>query len=259
MDRKKFGIAVLLVLAVVAGILAFRFGRDNPINNKPVASDFGKQTGSNEDKNRTGQGKIKSGKNPGSVSGFAKGAKPKTDNNDYFTEIYGKVGKIQAVRADANPQVAALYKAFAAGDYEQTSSFFAPKVKFDPAILKDKTKLKKYVSTPVLGRIWEIKKPSAKEKVKSIRRLSDQMTRLKRGESATLKVLAAPGAPVTFTSFDASNFSNGIGTVTVVADKRGIARADFSAASGTYGSVRILAGSPLCSEQVAFTVEVVKE
>lgn len=59
---------------------------------------------------------------------------------------------------------------------------------------------------------------------------------------------------MTFTSFDLGKFHNELTSVTVQANDKGIAEAEFFGTPGTYSDVNILAGSPLLTEQVKFVV-----
>ncbi len=71
-----------------------------------------------------------------------------------------------------------------------------------------------------------------------------------------LKVKAVKDAPVTFTSFDLGSFHNQLTSVTVKADANGNAQAIFTGTPGTINNVNILAGSPMTSGQLKFTVNV---
>lgn len=79
---------------------------------------------------------------------------------------------------------------------------------------------------------------------------------MKQGEIVRLRVRATPNAPVTFTSLDLGQFDNQLNTISVPANEKGIAEAQFRGAPGTYGDVAIVAGSPMLAEQVRFTVYV---
>jgi hypothetical protein len=71
-----------------------------------------------------------------------------------------------------------------------------------------------------------------------------------------LRVQAKPGVPVTFYSADLGAWSNGLSTITVAADAKGVATAVFTATPGTVGDVRIIAGGPLTAGQVQFFINV---
>jgi hypothetical protein len=79
------------------------------------------------------------------------------------------------------------------------------------------------------------------------------------GGVAPLWVRSAPDAPVTFTAFDGGEFKeNGLASITVRADGRGLASAHFVATPGIEGDLTIVAGSPLNSGVQRFVFRVVK-
>jgi hypothetical protein len=74
---------------------------------------------------------------------------------------------------------------------------------------------------------------------------------------APLWVKGEPGAPVTFTVFDGGQFKeNGLPSVTVQADARGLAVAHYTAGPGIGGDVNIVAGSPLSVGVQRFSIRV---
>jgi hypothetical protein len=76
-------------------------------------------------------------------------------------------------------------------------------------------------------------------------------------EETPLWVKGLPGAPVTFTTFDGGAFKeNGLPSVTVQADGRGLAVAHFTAGKGIGGDVSIVAGSPLSMGVQRFVIRV---
>jgi hypothetical protein len=77
------------------------------------------------------------------------------------------------------------------------------------------------------------------------------------GGETPLWVKGLPGAPVTFTTFDGGAFKeNGLPSVTVQADGRGLAVAHFTAGKGIGGDVSIVAGSPLSMGVQRFVIRV---
>lgn len=76
------------------------------------------------------------------------------------------------------------------------------------------------------------------------------------GERVPLTVIAAGGAPVTFTSFDGGVFDNGLASMTVRAPVNGRAMVAFHAVAGTAPAATVLAASPYHTETVEFTVRV---
>jgi hypothetical protein len=80
---------------------------------------------------------------------------------------------------------------------------------------------------------------------------------LPEGGELPLSVKSTPGAPVTFTAFDGGKFKqNGLTSVTVRADARGLAIAHFTATRGIGGDVNIVAGSPLAAGVQRFLLRV---
>jgi len=78
----------------------------------------------------------------------------------------------------------------------------------------------------------------------------------RQGESVSLKVSALPQSPVSFMSEGLGKFSNELSSITVRTNKDGVASADFVLSGGTVDNVRVLAGGPMNSGQVVFTVRV---
>jgi len=137
----------------------------------------------------------------------------------------------------------------------------APRVSLEPpgvfdesAYLADKSG---YLDIVEPGRVYQTEPVG--EAVPPLKSMGRLHHRLMSGESVELAVLGVAGMPVTFTSFDLGHFKNGLSTITVEADADGIARAMFSAGSGTRGHVSVTAGSPVCSGMVSFSVFVAKE
>ena len=82
-------------------------------------------------------------------------------------------------------------------------------------------------------------------------------SKLSIGGSLALWVQGLPGAPVTFTTFDGGAFKeNGSSSVTVRADGRGLAVANFVATPGSGGDVNIVAGSPMAVGVQRFVVRI---
>ncbi|WP_246146324.1 hypothetical protein [Rubripirellula lacrimiformis] len=80
---------------------------------------------------------------------------------------------------------------------------------------------------------------------------------MRHGESVRLQLKTQAAMPATFTSFDNGVFSNGLTSITVKADKDGVATANFRASSGTAGEINIIAASPVATERVVYRVNVV--
>lgn len=84
------------------------------------------------------------------------------------------------------------------------------------------------------------------------------LAEIQRGSDAPLWVRGVPDAPVTFTAFDGGVFrENGMPSVTVQADARGLAVAYFRATPGLVGDLNIVAGSPLAVGVRRFRLRVV--
>jgi hypothetical protein len=80
-------------------------------------------------------------------------------------------------------------------------------------------------------------------------------TELSGDEPAILWIVTAPNAPVTYTAFTGGFFTeNGISSVSVRADARGLASAHFRADRGAEGDLMVIAGSPLASGMQQFRI-----
>jgi hypothetical protein len=106
------------------------------------------------------------------------------------------------------------------------------------------------------ARVFQSAQPDASAVV--ILRISEKCPVIKQGLSTILIVKALPEMPVSFTSFDLGRFENDLTSITVKANKEGIAQTVFTGSAGTIAKVNILASCPLTSGQVKFVVEVVK-
>jgi hypothetical protein len=157
------------------------------------------------------------------------------------------------VALDANEDVASLVEAFKEKKYpERVSPLVEPK-KFDLAEFEKDADAYLHVIEP--GRVFQTAQPGPGVSV--LRPAGSRMHRVLEGGSVKFRVQAIPGAPVTFSSFDLGQFSNQLTSITVRADKRGIAEVDFLAAPGPYVDMHVLAGSPLTTGQVRFIINVV--
>ena len=162
-----------------------------------------------------------------------------------MTDGYGTTPPITA----DNPQVRSAFEALKQGANhpERLSPFIAPKP-FDAVAYKANPQAYLDVAEP--GRVFQ-SKPFAPG-VAAIQPVSPYFQDVKQGESIELAVKVAPGAPVTFTSFDCGSFDNGLTTRTVAADAAGVARVKFLGMPGTVLETNILAASPMTSGQVRF-------
>lgn len=121
-----------------------------------------------------------------------------------------------------------------------------------------------YLSRAVFARAFETterefvtESERSRQKSETLKPVGDTFFELKTGETATLKVRTAPGAPVTFSSYDLGLFENNLNTITVPANRQGVAEAEYRATPGVYDDVRIIAASPVRLGQVEFDVLVV--
>jgi len=163
------------------------------------------------------------------------------------------IGPVQAVPGNANPQVASVLEAARSGQHpERLSPWIIPK-SFDAAAYRQNPKA--YLDVVEPGRVYGTAEPS--KTVPVLKPSGGQFFRLEQKQTTTLAVRSVPAkAPVTFTSFDLGAFENGLTSITVAADDQGVAQVKFTAIPGTVADVNILAGSPLASGQVKFTVYV---
>ncbi len=82
-------------------------------------------------------------------------------------------------------------------------------------------------------------------------------TRVVWGTEVILWIKTLPGAPVTFTVFGGGYFKeNGVGTISVRADARGLAGAHYTADAGIFGNVSVVAASPVAAGTQRFSVSV---
>lgn len=137
--------------------------------------------------------------------------------------------------------------------------FHRPKTPFDKSLLKPENSeaYTKYLSQHAPGRIYQIASPG--EDVPILRVVGKDFHSIRPGECVTLSVGAAPDAPVTFATTDLGSFKNGLQSITVKADSRGLAKAKFTATSGARFDTRIKVGCPLASGNVDFTVNIHKK
>ena len=114
-----------------------------------------------------------------------------------------------------------------------------------------------YLTVAEPGRVFATAQPSGE--TPELQRIGDEDRRLLRGKTVELAVIATPGAPVSFNSFDMGLFvASHLPCITVQADGDGVARARFMAEPGAVAECRVLAGSPMTSGQARFTVTIVE-
>jgi hypothetical protein len=159
-------------------------------------------------------------------------------------------GKTEAVAFDLNANTESIREALETGQHpERLSSFIQPEPFDAESYGRDP---QAYLDVVEPARVFQPAQPGPGVEV--LRQLSPRFTRIKQTESTKLRVQAVPDAPVTFTSFDLGKFQNQLTSVTVAANNKGIAEAEFFGRTGTYSNVNILAASPMTSGQVKFGV-----
>jgi hypothetical protein len=161
-------------------------------------------------------------------------------------------GSVAPVAPDANPQVKSVVEARLSGkNPERLTPFLAPQP-FDAKSYEADPE--KYLNIVEPGRVFQT--AQAGPKVPQLNPRGSLLRSMLQGDTVTLEVLAPAGAPVTFTSFDLGGFENKLTSMTVKADKRGLASVKFTATPGTIGNCNILAGCPLASGQVRFMMDI---
>lgn len=163
----------------------------------------------------------------------------------FSTEGYGVIPAIEA----RNPQVSSVIEALKTGKHpERLNPLIAPKP-FDASAYRSDRKA--YLDTAEPGRVFQ-RLPDSAAEAPFIRPVTPFSQDVRQGESVTITVKAAPGYPVTFTSFDAGAFENGLTTMTVEADAGGAASVRFLGMPGTVLASNILAASPMSRGQARF-------
>lgn len=178
--------------------------------------------------------------------------KPASDSGE--SNIPTKVlhGFSPPVSPTANKQVEGVYAALRDRTSPNAFSSFATAKPFDAEAYKKDPQA--YIETVEPSRVFSPAQPG--EGVKAIRPNGSIYHDVRQGESVALSVETEPGAPVTFTSFDLGFFSNELTSITVQADDKGIASAQFTAGGGTIDDLKILAASPMTTGQVKFHLNV---
>ncbi|MFH5806178.1 hypothetical protein [Alienimonas sp. DA493] len=156
------------------------------------------------------------------------------------------------IPADANPNARSVAEALRTGEHPERLSALVPAAPFDRAAYEADPQA--YLDVVEPGRVWQSLQPGPD--VPRVRRVSPTRSEIEQGESVALRARAAPGAPVTFVSFDIGAFRNRLPVVTVRADDDGLATAVFTATPGTLFDVEILAASPMTSGQLRYLVHV---
>ena len=164
-----------------------------------------------------------------------------------------KVGVAPSVSKEDSPAAAKLLEEAAKKDgerrYLSTSSKTEP---FD----RDA-----YLASPedylVLTRPGRIRQSLAPAKgVVPLRSQGGQFFQILQGESVFLSATAEPGMPVTFHTQQLGEFDNRLKTISVAADKEGVAKVKYHAVTGVVGVVQVMAASPVHSGRLDYVVEV---
>ena len=155
-----------------------------------------------------------------------------------------------------HPQVQQVVDALKTGKNPERYDSFIVKRTFDNSAFQKNPELyaRSFAATVEPGRVFATAQPGGDVPV--IKPNSAMYHRVTQGEVVRLETISSSFAPVTFTSMDLGEFSNRLSSITVVSDENGNATAEFVAASGTKDDVRILAASPVTTEQIRFTVNV---
>ena len=174
--------------------------------------------------------------------------------DDYKTDepLLKHRSTVQPVKGDTNPQTRSVMEALKSGKHpERLSVLIPPKEPFDKA--KFEADPEKYLSVIEPGRCFVCSQPGPN--VPALKAASDLFVQTTLGATVKLKAQGAPLAPVTFTAMDLGAFEESkLSSVTVRADKDGVATATFVATPGAMNDVNILCGSPLASGQVRYKV-----
>ena len=110
-----------------------------------------------------------------------------------------------------------------------------------------------WLETHEPGRVFQPAQPGAG--VARLQRVGNEVVLVANGGQAELAVEGFGGAPITFASFDSGQFDgSGLASINLRTEVDGIGRVVFHQSPGTVGTCRIMAASPLLSDQVRFTV-----
>ena len=163
----------------------------------------------------------------------------------YLTDGYGVTPAITA----KNPQVDSVIAALRDGNHPERlnplvapSTFNAKSYKSDPTA---------YLNVAEPGRVFQ-RLPDSATNAPFIQPMTPFSQDVKQGDKVAVSVKAAPGYPVTFTSFDDGSFENGLTTITVEADSAGVATVHFLGMPGTVLVSNLLASSPMARGQLKF-------
>lgn len=154
---------------------------------------------------------------------------------------------------DENTQVSKIHESIIARTNPERYHALALSVAFDKATFDADPDA--YLNTVEPARVWQTAQPGPD--VPALLGLSRPRQSLKENEALRLRVQSAANAPVTFTTLDSGVFENSLPSISVRADKNGIAEVKYSAISGVVGDVNIIAASPLASGSVKYRLSVI--
>lgn len=253
MNLKIRGIAVcaLVVALGLAGWLVFR-PRGEPAG-QPGSADRG-EVGQSEEGGADAEYVMVGGvrRKASDIQPVEPLAEPKVVDGELKERDPLDYGALPPIKADANPQVEAVVEAIQQKRHPERLSAMASPPPFDAKAYRSDPAA--YLSVVELGRVFQTAQPGPG--VPRLQAVSPNLQMVKQGESVKLKVIAPPGSPVSFTSFDCGEFDNRLTAITVTADEEGVAEARFTTTPGTIEDIHILAGSPQASGQVRFVVNV---
>ncbi len=245
----RVGFAGLSLLLIVGIIWALRSGPNEPLEVKSKSKEGADNTTEPDEEGYIMVGGVR--RLASDVAPLA----PRDMDDEALAELQKELdyGELPRVPADENAHVESVAEAARDGTHPERLSVLVRPAKFDAKAYKANPRA--YLDTVEPGRVFQAA-PSGPG-VPRLRTTDARLKQVVQGETAALRVVAPPGAPVTFTSFDAGAFENRLTSITVAADQQGIAQAKFLATTGTIADVHILAASPVASGQARFVVNVV--
>jgi hypothetical protein len=153
---------------------------------------------------------------------------------------------------DLNANVASVVEAKRDGEHPERLSVLVPLPRFDLA--KYNADKQAYVDVIEPGRVFQSAAPGENVPVLSI--IGKKNRTIPRKGTTPLQVAVPPGGCASFIALDLGTFDNGLTSITVIADEKGVATANLHATAGVRGPTRILVGSPMASGQVSFRITV---
>jgi hypothetical protein len=228
---KRFVVAAVLVGALGAGWLVRQHARTAaPREERSSAAEVAQSPAMTG-----GAGKAEAGTPPRSSTHMVRGPEG-----------------VNAPLSQAEANARSVVEAAQSGEHPERLNALVPARPFDRAAFEADPQ--GYLNVVEPGRVWQT--ADGAEGVKTLAAVGVAYKEVDPGGSVLLEVEGEAGAPVTFTSLDMGAFENKLASITVRAGGDGVARAVFTATSGTVNMVNILAGSPLAVGQAKFVVRV---